>query len=192
MTSELRFFLLQSSGWLPAGVPIGVYHDIWNPMARDLAAFWGVSQPDGRFASPIPIVSASGFFLFHPARHPCAWNCPSLTSSKHWQADDFYTPTPHHPQYTEASLLLFTVQSLSCVQLFETQWLAAHQASLSFTISQSLLRFMSTESVMPSSNLILFLPSLFPSISLFQCSRFSKQDFNSTWTKNFQMSKLDL
>ena len=46
-------------------------------------------------------------------------------------------------------LLLFIVQSLSCVQLFATPWTTAHQASLSFTISQSLLKIMSIESVMP-------------------------------------------
>ena len=42
------------------------------------------------------------------------------------------------------------VQPLSCVQFFATPWTATHQASLSFTISRSLLRFMSIESVMPS------------------------------------------
>ena len=45
---------------------------------------------------------------------------------------------------------LSSVQSLSCVQLFVTAWTAAHQPSLSITRSQSLLRFMSIESVMPS------------------------------------------
>ena len=46
------------------------------------------------------------------------------------------------------------VQSLSHVQLFVTPWTAAHQASLSFTISQSLLKSMAIESVMPSNHLI--------------------------------------
>ena len=63
-------------------------------------------------------------------------------------------------------------QLLSCVQLFVTPWTAAHQASLSFTISQSLLKLMSIESVMSSSHLIfchplLLLPSIFPSIRVF-------------------------
>ena len=61
-------------------------------------------------------------------------------------------------------------QSLSHVQLFEAPWTAAHQASLSFTASQSLLKFMSIESVMPSNHLILcplLLPSIFPSIKVF-------------------------
>ena len=64
------------------------------------------------------------------------------------------------------------VQSLSCVQLFETPWTAAYQASLSFTISQSLLKLMSIESVMPSNHLflshhLLLLPSIFLSIRVF-------------------------
>ena len=60
---------------------------------------------------------------------------------------------------------------LSCVRLFATPWSAAHQASLSFTVSRSLLKLMSIESVMLSNHLILcdplLLPSLFPSIKVF-------------------------
>ena len=68
-------------------------------------------------------------------------------------------------------MLSFVLQSLSCVWLFVTPWNAAHQASLSFAISWSLLRLMSTEPVMPSKHLILchplLLPSIFPSIRVF-------------------------
>ena len=65
-----------------------------------------------------------------------------------------------------------SVQSLSRVQLFATLWTAARQASLSITNSWSLLKPMSTESVMPSNHLILccpllLLPSIFPSIRVF-------------------------
>ena len=65
-----------------------------------------------------------------------------------------------------------SVQSLSRVRLLATPWTAAHQASLSITNSQSLLKLMSIESVMPSNQLILchpllLLPSLFPSIRVF-------------------------
>ena len=64
------------------------------------------------------------------------------------------------------------VHSLSRVRLFVTSWTAAGQAPLSFTISQSLLRVMSIESVMPSNHLILcrpllLPPSVFPSIRVF-------------------------
>ena len=65
-----------------------------------------------------------------------------------------------------------SVQSFSHVWLFATPWTAACQASLSFTISQSLLKLLSIESVMPSSHLILcrlllLLPSIFLSIRVF-------------------------
>ena len=65
-----------------------------------------------------------------------------------------------------------SVHLLSCVQLFGTPWTAAHQASLSVTNSQGLLKLMSIESVMPSNHLILchlllLLPSIFPSIRVF-------------------------
>ena len=65
-----------------------------------------------------------------------------------------------------------SVQSLSCVQLFETPWTAAHQASLSITNSWSLLKLVSIESVMPSNHLILchpllLPPAIFPSIRVF-------------------------
>ena len=60
----------------------------------------------------------------------------------------------------------------SCVQLFGTPWTVAYQPSLPFTISWSLLKFMSIESVMPPNHLILchpllLLPSIFPSIRVF-------------------------
>ena len=65
-----------------------------------------------------------------------------------------------------------SVQSLSCVWLFATPWTAACQASPSITNSQSLLEFMSIESMMPSNHLIfchplLLLPLVFPSIRVF-------------------------
>ena len=61
---------------------------------------------------------------------------------------------------------------LSCVRLFVTPWTAARQVSLSITNSQSLLKLMSIESVMPSNHLILchplvLPPSIFPSIRVF-------------------------
>ena len=66
------------------------------------------------------------------------------------------------------------VQSLSRVQLFVTPWTAAHQAPLPFTISQSLLKLMSTELVMPSYHLIPFSSCLqsFSASGSFQMSQF--------------------
>ena len=71
---------------------------------------------------------------------------------------------------TQCSKLLLSL--LSCVWLFVTSWTAVHLASLSFTISQRLLKLMSIESVMPSNHLIhchrlLLLPSIYPSIRVF-------------------------
>ena len=71
--------------------------------------------------------------------------------------------------HVSSLVYIVVVQSLSCVQLFVTLWTAAHQTSLSFTISRSLLKFIFTELVMLSNHLILccpllLLPSIFPSI----------------------------
>ena len=68
--------------------------------------------------------------------------------------------------------MVIVVQSPSCFRLFTTSWTAARQASLSITNSQSLLKFMSIELVMPSNHLILcrpilLPPSIFPSIRVF-------------------------
>ena len=70
-----------------------------------------------------------------------------------------------------------------------TPWTAAHQASLSFTISQSLLKLMSIESVMPSNHLILcrfllLLPSIFPSITVFS----KELTLRITWPKYWSFS----
>ena len=82
-----------------------------------------------------------------------------------------------------------SVQSLSRVQLFATPWTAAHQASLSITNSQSLLKLMSIESVMPSNHLILcrpllLPPSIFPSIRVFS----SESVLHIRWTKYWSFS----
>ena len=79
---------------------------------------------------------------------------------------------------------LSSVQSLSCVQLSTTSWITACQGSLSITNSQSPLKLMSIESVMPSSHLILchpllLLPPILPSIRVFSnestlCMRWPK------------------
>ena len=78
-----------------------------------------------------------------------------------------------------------SVQSLSRIRLLATPWTAAHQATLSITISQSLLKLMSIESVMPSNHLILccpllLLPSIFPSIRVFSYGQFSASIGQST------------
>ena len=83
--------------------------------------------------------------------------------------------------------------SLSRVQLFATPWTAAHQASLSLTNSQSLLKLMSTESVMPSNNLVLchpllLLPSTFPSIKVFSNELEIRIRWPKYWSLSFSIS----
>ena len=81
----------------------------------------------------------------------CQWN-QGLFSPRSIKG---YSPPPG---------VVVVVQSLSRVWLFATPWTAVHQTSLSFTNSQSLLRLLSIQSVVPSNHLILCCPLLFPSI----------------------------
>ena len=86
-----------------------------------------------------------------------------------------------------------TVQSLSCVQLFATPWIAARQASLSIAISQSSLRLTSSESVMPSSHLILcrplpLLPPIPPSIRVFSSESALHMKWPRYWSFSFSIS----
>ena len=81
------------------------------------------------------------------------------------------------------------IQLLSCIWLFATPWTTARQASLSFTISLSLLKLMFIESVMPSNHLIfcrplLLLPSVFPSIRIFS----NKSALHIRWPKYWSFS----
>ena len=86
-----------------------------------------------------------------------------------------------------------SVQSLSRVQLFETPWTAARQASLSFINSRSLLKLLSIESVMPSNHLILcrplcLLPSIFPSITVFSNESALRIKWPKYWSFSFSIS----
>ena len=87
-------------------------------------------------------------------------------------------------------LHLSSVQSLSRVQLFGTSWTAACQASLSITNSQSLLKLMSIELVMPSNHLILcpLLHSIFPSISIFSNESVLHVSWPKYWSFSFSIS----
>ena len=84
------------------------------------------------------------------------------------------------------------LQLLSCVQLFAIPWTAAPQASLSFTISQSLLKLMSIESMMPSNHLILchplLLSSVFPSIRVFSSQLAVLIRWPKYWSFSFSIS----
>ena len=86
-------------------------------------------------------------------------------------------------------LLVVVVWSLSCVQLFATPWTAKSQASLSITKSQSLLKLISMESVMPSNHLILHCPlllltSIFPNNRVFS----NESSLHIRWPKYWNFS----
>ena len=91
------------------------------------------------------------------------------------------------------SSLLSSVHSLSRVRLFETPWTAARQASLSIINSQSLLKLMSIESVMPSNHVILchpllLLPSIFPSIRVFSNESVLHMRWPKYWSFSFSIN----
>ena len=94
------------------------------------------------------------------------------------------------PRHCKATIV---VQSLSHVWLFATPWTAAHQASLSFTISGTLLKLMSIESVMPSNHLTLccshlILPSIFLSIRVFSNESALRIRWPKYWSFSFSIS----
>ena len=116
----------------------------------------------------------------------CVLSVPSLPASTHNSRGFIFIS--HHVMSDIRS-----VQSLSHVQLFATPWTAAHQASLSFTTSQSLLELMSIESVMPSNHPILcrpllLLPSIFPSIRVFPNESVLHIRWPKYWSVSFSIS----
>ena len=139
------------SGWGPASSlmcfspPAGLMSDqAANPVALTSTQHATTSPPPHPLSHFIITISPWG-----PLAHP--W--PASTAS--------------FPQ--DKGVVVAVVQSLRCVRLFASPGTAARQAPLSPTVSRSLLRFMSIESVMPSNHLILcrpllLLPSIFPSI----------------------------
>ena len=95
--------------------------------------------------------------------------------------------------YTDFGSQFSSVQSLSRVQLFATPWIAARQASLSITNTQSSLRLMSIESVMQSSHLILcrpllLLPPIPPSIRVFANESTLRMRWPKYWSFSFSIS----
>ena len=91
------------------------------------------------------------------------------------------------------SIYIFVVKLLSTAWLFVTPWTAAHQASLSFTISWSFLKLMSMETMMPSNHLILccpllLLPSIFPSIRVFSNESVLCIKWTEYWSFSFSIS----
>ena len=121
-----------------------------------------------------------------PILHPLLLQ---LVETPHLSFEDPSFPHQVHMDTTPSQ----SVQSLSRVRLFTTPWTAAHQACLSITNSRSLLKLMSTESVMPSNRLILcrpllFLPSIFPSIRVFSNESVLRIRWPEYWSFSFSIS----
>ena len=122
--------------------------------------------------SPRPPIQCPTFCQGHPGLWTGSWTERKLSDHPH-------------------STLFYGLvnQSLSHVRLFAAQWTTTCQAPLFSTISKSLLKFMSNESMMPSNHLILLLmPSIFPRIRVFSnksalCIRWPKY-----WSFNFSIS----
>ena len=96
--------------------------------------------------------------------------------------------------HTKADLyLLLLFRHYISVQLFASPWIAAHQASQSLPISQSLLKVMSVELMMLFNHLIfccplLFLPSIFPSMRVFSIESAHHTRWPKYWSSTFSMS----
>ena len=136
-------------------------------------------------------VSPSFLSPIHARPLTDSWRCHWFLASVLWS----HITLTWKPALLWLHLYKSSVQSLSRIRLFETPWTAAHQPSLSITNSWSLLKFMFTESVMPSNHLILYSPlllppSIFPSIRVFSNEsvlhiRWPRPKY---WTFNFSIS----
>ena len=117
---------------------------------------------------------------------------PELESMSPALAGGFFVSEP--PGKPSLQPTLVVVEPLSHVQLFVTPWTEAHQASLPFTISWSLLRLMSIESVMPSNHHILchpllILPSVFPCTGVFSNESVLRIRWPKYWSFSISPSK---
>ena len=132
------------------------------------------------------------------------WYCTLISLYKilslNWKSSIVYLFIPHYSLMSGNHWSFYclhqfsSVQSLSRVQLFATPWIAAHQASLSITNSQSSLKLMSSKTMIPSSHLILchpqlLLPPIPPSIkSLFQGVNPFRMRWPKRWSFSFSIS----
>ena len=110
-----------------------------------------------------------------------------------WRKQESWFPTIWRRQafmVLSLSLPYCYCQSTSGAWFFVTPWTTAHQASLSFTISQSLLRLLSIESMIPSNQLILcsLLCSVFPSIRVFSNESAFQIRWSKYWSFTFNLS----
>ena len=150
-----------------------------NNFEKEEWSSWEVFGPVGLFWLPQWLRSPRGLdgqrcWTPHSVWTACTWRVvpPPTQFSKPLRNSHRHKPFCLFLSLAVNSILHIVVQLLSRVWLFETLWTAACQASLSFTISWSLLKLMSIELVMRSNHLILCHPllcllSVFPSIRVF-------------------------
>ena len=155
----------------------------WGGVNEEMEWGWGIALLDihphggnigsGRNISPSRLHIPISFLMAQA--HPRSMFITSCSKTAFLPDYSYYIRTSQVTWlYSLAtSIISFSsVQSLSHVRLFATPWTAAHQASLSITNSQSLLKLMSIESVMPSNHLIpccllFLLPSVIPNVRVF-------------------------
>ena len=157
--------------------------------------------PDSKPGSQVP---ESRFELWHPVTSTIWYNCLRKIEKLIWVDAEYV------PGFTELCRVvrdacrsaqgldfpggpMVVVQVLSHVQLFATPWTEAHQASMSFTISWGLLKYMSIESVMSSNHLVLcrpvlLLPTIFLSIRVFSNELAHHIRWPKYWSFNFSVS----
>ena len=116
------------------------------------------------------------YFFFHRMKSKCIFHRYNICLSTIYQI-----------------VYVVVVQLLSHVRLLVTPWIAAHQASLFFTISQSLLKLMYIGTVMLSNHLILchpllLLPSIFPRIRVFSSESALHNKWPKYWSFSFTIS----
>jgi len=109
--------------------------------------------------------------------------------NRHFSKEQTDGKEAHGEMFNITNIQFSSVQSFSCVRLYETPWTAASQAYLSITNFRSFLELISIESVMPSNHLIIchplfLLPSIFPTIRVFA----NKSDIPIRWPKYWSFS----
>ena len=138
-----------------------------------------------------------------PIPLPIIYGCPWATTTELKNCDRGHMTCKNENIYYVAFYMrsvlnskfkhFVVVQLLQCAQLLMTPWTAARQASLSFTILQSLLNLMSIKSVMSSNHLILcrpllLLPSIFPRIRVFSNESILYIRWPKYWSLSFSIS----
>ena len=166
------------------GAPLLGCSRSWGPTPCLPSLWWNQGWVPSLLWIGLPVCSRTALFTFATFSSPRGASMPSIPRGRgrcavkmdesHLRLLEAQTQPQGWSTHRQASVAVsVVVQWLSPVRLFVTPWSAARRASLSFSASQSLLRLMFIESMMPSNRLILSqplllpLPSIFPSIRVF-------------------------